>query len=390
MVSDLEDVVQIAHSPREPPQFGNILLSMSLHRERLRKHKFTDAELDVLLEEVTRHEDALFGLQGNCLTAREKYKIWFGITERVCTASGIQRSINEVKRRWQDLKRRTKAKVVDARRQVPRDSSTPSLQELPEEGKAVDSFSIHTVIKDEEQNSAACNLPEDLLLDSVSPEMSLPSVESEQTPLKDKSFPEASVLTLPSTEANPCSPSPLPVLHSNISVKAEFNRRCVIGNRSESMYKEDSSTNSRAVTSCSGLRVPVRAQTMSWSRRPAVLSSFEQQLLRAHRDHTAALREGFRSLARQNRLLYREMCETNKNVARIASRIAEKNESVSDVAEEMMGIQHKISESIEATNCLQDRVIDLLASYQERPIIATPNGRTDAWPMEQNSSTLQS
>ncbi|KAG9344364.1 hypothetical protein JZ751_011033, partial [Albula glossodonta] len=262
---------------------------MTLPRERLRKHKFTDAELDILLEEVTRHEDALFGLQGNRLTTREKYKIWFGITERVCAASGIQRSINDVKRRWQDLKRRTKSKVVDARRHLPRDSSSPSLHQLPEERKVFDSFSIHTVVKDEEQNSTTCNLPE-------------------------------------------------------------------------------------------GFRVPVRAQTVSCPRRPALLGSFEQQLLRAHREHTAALREGFRSLTRQNRLLYREMCETNKNVARIASRIAEKNESVSDVAEELMGIHHKISESIDATNCLQDRVIDLLASHQERPLIVLPSTARDARP----------
>ncbi|XP_035255502.1 uncharacterized protein LOC135244918 [Anguilla rostrata] len=367
---------------------------MTLPRERLRKHKFTDAELDILLEEVTRHEDALFGLQGNCLTTREKYKIWFEITERVCSASGIQRTINDVKRRWQDLKRRTKAKVVDARRHVPRDGSTSSLSQLPDDGKGFDAFSIHTVIKDEEQNSTACNLPEDLFLDtdSVSPETSLPSVEPEQTPLKDQPFEETpltSVPTPPHAEINICSFSPVSVAHSNTSIKAEVNKRCLIGSRSESMHKKDSHTSTRVVTSCPGLRVPVRAQTVSCPRRPAVLGSFEQQLLRAHREHTAALREGFRSLTRQNRLLYREMCETNKNVARIASRIAEKNDSVSDVAEELMGIQHKISESIDTTNCLQDRVIDLLASYQERPLIVMPNSRRDARPMEEDNAAYK-
>ncbi|KAJ8250440.1 hypothetical protein COCON_G00223620 [Conger conger] len=368
---------------------------MSLHRERLRKHKFTDAELDILLEEVTRHEDALFGLQGNCLATREKYKIWFEITERVCSASGIQRSINDVKRRWQDLKRRTKAKVVDARRHVPRDSSPSPLNQLPDERKVFDSFSIHTVIKDEEQNSTACNLPEDLFLDtdSVSPETSLPSVEPEQTQLKDQPYeetPPVSVLPVPHTEINVCSSTPVSIPHPNVSIKAEVHRRCLIGSRSENLHKDDSHTSSRVVTSCPGLRVPVRAQAVPCPRRPAALGSFEQQLLRAHREHTAALREGFRSLTRQNRLLYREMCETNKNVARIASRLAEKNDSVSDVAEELMGIQHKITESIDATNCLQDRVIDLMASYQERPLIVMPSGRRDGRPVEEDNSRVQS
>ncbi|KAJ8393277.1 hypothetical protein AAFF_G00063490 [Aldrovandia affinis] len=348
---------------------------MTLPRERLRKHKFTDAELDILLEEVTRHEDALFGLQGNRLTTREKYKIWFEITERVCSASGIQRSINDVKRRWQDLKRRTKAKVVDARRHVPQGSSSPSLHHVPEDRKVFDSFDIHTVIKDEEPNSTACNLPEDL----ISPETCLPSVEPEKTVLKDRPFEESaltSVLTAPHTE---CS-SAVRIARPGVSIKTELNSRYLLGNRAEAMHKEDSPTSARVVTSCQGLRVPVRAQTVSYPRRPAALGSFEQQLLRAHREHTVALREGFRSLTRQNRLLYREMCETNKNVARIASRIAEKNESVSDVAEELMGIHHKISESIDATNCLQDRVIDLLASHQERPLIVLPNAGRDARP----------
>ncbi|KAI1894603.1 hypothetical protein AGOR_G00117470 [Albula goreensis] len=354
---------------------------MTLPRERLRKHKFTDAELDILLEEVTRHEDALFGLQGNRLTTREKYKIWFGITERVCAASGIQRSINDVKRRWQDLKRRTKSKVVDARRHLPRDSSSPSLHQLPEERKVFDSFSIHTVVKDEEQNSTTCNLPEDLFLDadSVSSETCLPPPEPEQTSLKDQPFEESPftpVLMSPHTESN----SAVPLSHPDVNIKTEMNSRYLFDNRGETMRKEDSSTRARLMTSCSGFRVPVRAQTVSCPRRPALLGSFEQQLLRAHREHTAALREGFRSLTRQNRLLYREMCETNKNVARIASRIAEKNESVSDVAEELMGIHHKISESIDATNCLQDRVIDLLASHQERPLIVLPSTARDARP----------
>lgn len=142
--------------------------NMAPPRERLRKHKFTDAELDILVKEVTRHEDTLFGLQGNRLTAREKYKIWFGITEQVCAASGLQRSIEDVKRRWQDLRRRTKTRVLEARRQMCRDRPTSSLCL-----SSMDRRVFHSGVKHEEQNAAVCHLPEGRRLHQSVPHMAL-------------------------------------------------------------------------------------------------------------------------------------------------------------------------------------------------------------------------
>ncbi|XP_018604886.2 myb-related transcription factor, partner of profilin-like [Scleropages formosus] len=339
-------------------------------RERLRKHKFTDAELDVLIEGVTRQEDGLFGLRGIRLTAREKYEIWFEIAEQVCAASGIQRSIEDVKRRWQDLRRRTKAKVLEARRHVARDCPAPSPCLSAAERKVFDSLNVRTIVKDEERNQAACSLPEDLFLDTntVSPEQqSAPHVEESSVP---------SVLSVPDADA------PLPVAPSRpeVPIKNEAHYRCLFGGRVETAVQEGPPGNATVINSCPGFRDPLRSPNASWPRRTAPLSSFEQQILRAHREHTAALRDGFRSLARQNRLLYRELCETNRNVARIASRIAERSEGVTDMADELVGIQRRIGESIEATNSLQDRVIDLLAAQQERPVIVLPSGRRDSRP----------
>ena len=104
----------------------------------------------------------------------------------------------------------------------------------------------------------------------------------------------------------------------------------------------------------------------------ASLSPFEEQLLAVHREQAAAIREGFRSLAQQNRLLYLEVCETNRNVARIASAVAEKAVSSSGVAEELIRVQQRISESIDSTNNLHTRVIDLMFAQKERPIIVMP------------------
>ncbi|KAG5266958.1 hypothetical protein AALO_G00238200 [Alosa alosa] len=118
---------------------------------------------------------------------------------------------------------------------------------------------------------------------------------------------------------------------------------------------------------------PSARRTFSIPTRFTSLSPFEEQLLAVHREQAAAIREGFRSLAQQNRLLYLEVCETNRSVARIASAVAEKAASSSGMAEELIRVQQRISESIDSTNNLHTRVIDLLFSQQEQPIIVMPN-----------------
>ncbi|XP_076141516.1 uncharacterized protein LOC143124100 isoform X2 [Alosa pseudoharengus] len=118
---------------------------------------------------------------------------------------------------------------------------------------------------------------------------------------------------------------------------------------------------------------PSARRTFSIPTRFTSLSPFEEQLLAVHREQAAAIREGFRSLAQQNRLLYLEVCETNRSVARIASAVAEKAASSSGMAEELIRVQQRISESIDSTNNLHTRVIDLLFSQQEQRIIVMPN-----------------
>ncbi|XP_062376299.1 uncharacterized protein LOC134064396 [Sardina pilchardus] len=125
-----------------------------------------------------------------------------------------------------------------------------------------------------------------------------------------------------------------------------------------------------------GTPTPVSAparRTFSMPSRFTSLSPFEEQLLAVHREQAAAIREGFRSLAQQNRLLYQEVCETNRSVARIASAVAEKAASSSGTTEELIRVQQRISESIDSTNNLHTRVIDLLFSQQEQPIMLMPS-----------------
>lgn len=79
-----------------------------------RKSRFSGAELEVLVSEVTRCEGELFGPAGR-LRRRERERIWAGILERVNSVSRVPRTLREVKKRWDDLKRRNGGRLADAR-----------------------------------------------------------------------------------------------------------------------------------------------------------------------------------------------------------------------------------------------------------------------------------
>ncbi|KAF7225957.1 myb-related transcription factor, partner of profilin [Nothobranchius furzeri] len=79
-----------------------------------RKSRFSGAELEVLVSEVTRCEGELFGPAGR-LRRRERERIWAEILERVNAVSRVPRTLREVKKRWDDLKRRNGGRLADAR-----------------------------------------------------------------------------------------------------------------------------------------------------------------------------------------------------------------------------------------------------------------------------------
>ncbi|XP_066549644.1 myb-related transcription factor, partner of profilin [Amia ocellicauda] len=343
-------------------------------RERMRKHKFTEAELAILIEEVTHKEDILFGLQGNGMTTYEKNKLWVDIAHRLYATSGMQRTVSEIKRRWQDLKRRTRQKVEDAKFHISKNSPSSSLYLTAMEQKVYESLNIHTIVKEEEDDILQTSPHEETFQTT---ETGSPEAYEEPSDLQIYTHQSTSgVLQTPQTytEQSSCSP------FINQEISNEEHSRHPLCNKAQIAPSQGSPASETVQGSFPGLRGPLKVQSLSSSSKIMSLGSFEQQLLRAHREQTAALKDGFRTLTRQNRLIYREMCETNKNIARIASRIAEKNEAVSDLAEELMGIHHKITESIDATNCLQDRVIDLLATQQERSVFVVPSAVKDPVP----------
>ncbi|XP_048880282.1 myb-related transcription factor, partner of profilin isoform X1 [Brienomyrus brachyistius] len=95
-------------------QNSNVSAAIAAGGGGKRKSRFSGAELEVLVSEVTRCEGELFGPAGR-LRRREREQIWGSILDRVNAVSRVPRTLREVKKRWDDLKRRNGGRLADAR-----------------------------------------------------------------------------------------------------------------------------------------------------------------------------------------------------------------------------------------------------------------------------------
>ncbi|XP_078531373.1 myosin-binding protein C, slow-type isoform X14 [Lissotriton helveticus] len=83
-----------------------------------KKESLTDQELDVLVENITTFGPQLCGALSLKTTSGEKNKIWSDIQKKVNAAGGKNRSIAELKRGWNKLKKQTKDKLSHNQKQV--------------------------------------------------------------------------------------------------------------------------------------------------------------------------------------------------------------------------------------------------------------------------------
>ncbi|KQK75194.1 hypothetical protein AAES_147993 [Amazona aestiva] len=82
-----------------------------------RKPNFTLQEIEILMSEVLKYEQLLFGAAASTVNAYEKQKIWWRITNKINAAGRNQRDIGEVKNRWRGLRRRANDKITRHRQE---------------------------------------------------------------------------------------------------------------------------------------------------------------------------------------------------------------------------------------------------------------------------------
>lgn len=88
-----------------------IYLKMSQHEKKARKPKFSREELEVLVSLVEKNNVVLTSKFGPNVTKAKKDHCWAQITEAVnSVGSGPTRSVQDIKQKWKDHKKSSKAK----------------------------------------------------------------------------------------------------------------------------------------------------------------------------------------------------------------------------------------------------------------------------------------
>uniref|UniRef100_A0A8C5PQB8 Myosin binding protein C1 n=1 Tax=Leptobrachium leishanense TaxID=445787 RepID=A0A8C5PQB8_9ANUR len=98
--------------------------------EKHEKPDFTEQELDTLVEGVAKHGPHLCGGLSAKTTKAEKSKIWADIQAKVNAVGGHNRSVADIKKQWNGLKKHTKDKLMQTQNEAPAEN-----EELPNVSK---------------------------------------------------------------------------------------------------------------------------------------------------------------------------------------------------------------------------------------------------------------
>lgn len=79
---------------------------------RLRKPRFSFEENQILIREVRAHYPQLYGVQSRRVSVAERRRVWDGIAAKINGITSWKRTGQEVQKRWNDFKRRTKEKLA--------------------------------------------------------------------------------------------------------------------------------------------------------------------------------------------------------------------------------------------------------------------------------------
>ncbi|XP_066227958.1 myb-related transcription factor, partner of profilin [Saccopteryx leptura] len=79
---------------------------------RLRKPRFSFEENQILIREVRAHYPQLYGAQSRRVSVAERRRVWDGIAAKINGITTWKRTGQEVQKRWNDFKRRTKEKLA--------------------------------------------------------------------------------------------------------------------------------------------------------------------------------------------------------------------------------------------------------------------------------------
>lgn len=89
---------------------------MSETSERKRKPRFLDREIDVLVSKVNENSEVLFSRFSDSISNKKKKMAWMEVQKSVNATSVVPRTFEEIKKKWDDVKRITKKRAVEVKK----------------------------------------------------------------------------------------------------------------------------------------------------------------------------------------------------------------------------------------------------------------------------------
>jgi hypothetical protein len=83
-----------------------------------RKSRYSDTELNVLVDNIAKHYVTITSKFTDVVTNGKKNKVWASITTSVNSCGVTLRTVSEIRKKWDDLKSRTKAKAALLKREL--------------------------------------------------------------------------------------------------------------------------------------------------------------------------------------------------------------------------------------------------------------------------------
>lgn len=88
------------------------------HSERKRKPKFTEKEVDVMVRKIQENSVTLFSRFSDSITLKKKNIAWNDVHRTVNATSMVSRSVEEIEKKWDDLKRIIKKRAIDVKKDL--------------------------------------------------------------------------------------------------------------------------------------------------------------------------------------------------------------------------------------------------------------------------------
>ncbi|XP_075428698.1 uncharacterized protein LOC142466933 isoform X2 [Ascaphus truei] len=117
LYKDVMDNCQTESSWAPPTEQASVSSRWQVKAQK-RKARFTPEELAIVAEELSTHNNLLFRAQHNVAGIQRKAAKWADILRRVNAMGITHRTIVDIKKKWHELRRATKKKLLQIRREA--------------------------------------------------------------------------------------------------------------------------------------------------------------------------------------------------------------------------------------------------------------------------------